>query len=121
MKHPTPPLSLTPLSEADQAELRRMIGERCQRARQQLGLSQRALARLMDRSPSWVREIEAGQQFAPAYLIRALATATRLPVGWFYGDEPPSAEELAGEILQAVAVGLSSGRWSRGSSSDESE
>ena len=100
------PMALIPLDDQEQALLRQTIGLRCRKARQELGLSQRALARAMDRSPSWVREIEAGAQYAPAYLIRALATAAGLSVAWFYGEEGlVDPRKLAEEILLAVKNG----------------
>ena len=91
-------MDLAPLTPSEEALLRQTIGLRCQRAREQLGLSQRALARTMDRSPSWVREVETGQQYAPPYLIRALATATGLSVGWFYGEQHVDTTTLLEEI-----------------------
>ena len=51
-----------------------------------LGLSRRELARTMRRSPSWVREIEHGQQFAPPYLTKALADALGVSIAWLYGE-----------------------------------
>ncbi len=80
----TAPLDPLPKREVD--SLRAVIGSRVARARRGLGLSQRKLAAIMDRSPSWVREIENGAQFAPPYLLQALAVATQRSVGWFYGE-----------------------------------
>ncbi|MBI3725011.1 helix-turn-helix domain-containing protein [bacterium] len=95
---------LTPLSAEEEAILRQTIGLRCHRARERLGLSQRALARVMGRSPSWVREIETAQQYAPPYLIRALAAAAGVSVGWFYGEESLDAGRIAKEIVEAIAA-----------------
>jgi transcriptional regulator with XRE-family HTH domain len=95
-------VKLAPLDPSEEISLRQTIGLRCQRARETLGLSQRALARVMRRSPSWVREIETGQQYAPPYLIRALAAATGVSAGWFYGEDGPNANRLAEEILEAI-------------------
>lgn len=92
---------LVPLDDLEQENLRRTIGDRCRRARTELGLSQRAMAKEMGRSRSWVRELEAGDQYAPAYLVRALATATCRTVGWFYG-EPGAAERIAAEVLELI-------------------
>jgi hypothetical protein len=61
------------------------LGERCAEARRRLGFSQRALAKAMSMSPSWVREYEGGHQFAPPWLLVTLSEATTLPIGWFYG------------------------------------
>lgn len=58
----------------------------------------------MGRSPSWVREIETGQQYAPPYLIRVLATALGVSAGWFYGEDGPNPTRIAEEILQAIAA-----------------
>jgi len=101
-------MSLRPLDDQEQLLLRQTIGHRCRKAREQLGLSQRALAKVMDRSPSWVREIESGAQYAPAYLIRALATAAGVSTAWFYGEDDRLVDprRLAEEILQAVQEGM---------------
>ncbi len=72
-----------------------------------LGLSQRGLARAMQRSPSWVREIEGGQQFAPPYLLKALATATAVSVAWFYGEDGPDPRALADQVLGLIENQLS--------------
>jgi transcriptional regulator with XRE-family HTH domain len=96
-------MKLQPLDAREQLLLRQVIGLRCRKAREELGLSQRALAREMERSPSWVREIESGAQYAPAYLIRALATGIGISAAWFYGEEcVVDPGKLASEILQAV-------------------
>jgi transcriptional regulator with XRE-family HTH domain len=97
---------LVPLDDVEQALLRQTIGLRCRKAREELGLSQRALAQVMDRSASWVREIEAGAQYGPPYLVRALANATGRTIGWFYGDDAPDPQQLAQQILAAVNEGL---------------
>ena len=96
-------MALTPLGPEEEMLLRRALGLRCQRARQRLDLSQRELARVMGRSPSWVREIETGQQYAPPYLIRALATAIGVSAGWFYGEDWADPAQFAREIVRAVA------------------
>ncbi len=79
--------NLEPLDDQERSLLRRTIGLRCRKARLQLGLSQRGLANLMARSPSWVREIERGEQFAPPYLTKVLAPAIGVSVGWLYGED----------------------------------
>ncbi len=95
--------NLEPLDEQERALLRRTIGLRCRRARLQLGLSQRRLASLMARSPSWVREIERGEQFAPPYLTKVLAPAIGVSVGWLYGeDDLPQLVARALRQLQAA-------------------
>jgi transcriptional regulator with XRE-family HTH domain len=96
-------VALTPLDPREQDLLRKTMGLRCQQARERLGLSQRALARVMDRSPSWVREVESGDQFAPPYLIASLARATELPAGWFYGASETDLEALARRLLAQMA------------------
>lgn len=100
--------ALVPLELAEQVLLRVTIGVRCSQARRQLGLSQRALARAMDRSPSWVREIEAREQFAPPYLLWALSKATGQPVGWFYGIGI-DVDELAQQVLAALTQRVRAG------------
>lgn len=97
-------MTLTPLDPGEQDLLRKTMGVRCRQARERLGLSQRALARAMERSPSWVREVEAGDQFPPAYLIAVLARATALPVGWFYGETEPDLEALTRRVLERIQV-----------------
>lgn len=88
----------------EQELLRQTMGVRCRKARLELGLSQRQFAQAMDRSPSWVREVEAGAQFAPPYLLQSLAHATRRSVAWFYGEEPgPDVDRLAESLARALA------------------
>lgn len=76
---------LRPLDSDEQDLLRKIIGVKCKKAREELGLSQRSLAQIMRRSASWVREIEHGAQYAPPYLIQSLSRATQHSVSWFYG------------------------------------
>ena len=93
---------IEPLDVAEQMQLRRTIGQRCRRSRVRLGLSQRALARAMGRSPSWVREIERGDQYAPPYLLKALAVATGYSVGWHYGEDGPDEAALVQRVFDAL-------------------
>lgn len=65
--------------------LRVVLGERCAEARRRIGHSQRSLAKEFGMSPSWVREYENGDQFAPPWLVVTLAEASCVPVCWFYG------------------------------------
>lgn len=53
---------------------------------------------------SWVREVERGEQYAPAYLVAALATAIGVSPGWFYGEDRKDLDVkvLAEAILAAV-------------------
>jgi len=97
-------VTLTPLDDGDQDLLRRTMGLRCRQARERLGLSQRALARTMDRSPSWVREVEAGEQWAPPYLVSVLARAAGMSVGWFYGEPEQDLEALTRRVLERIAA-----------------
>ncbi|MBX3467384.1 MAG: helix-turn-helix transcriptional regulator [Planctomycetes bacterium] len=97
-------MDLTPLDPREQDLLRRTMGLRCQQARERLGLSQRALARVMDRSPSWVREVEQGEQWPPPYLLSTLARAAGVPVGWFYGDAEPDLEALARRLIDHLTA-----------------
>ena len=76
---------MKPPRENTKRVLRVVLGERCAEARHALKLSQRALAKALDMSPSWVREYEGGKQFAPAWLVVALAQETNRPICWFYG------------------------------------
>ncbi len=99
---------LVPLEDQEKVSLRQAIGHRCRRARRHLGISRRALAEAMGRSPSWVREIEGGRQYAPPYLLLPLANATGVSVGWFYGEEGPDPRRLAEQILEAVRQKLPS-------------
>lgn len=94
--------NLERLDDQERTQLRRTIGLRCRRARLRLELSQRALARAMDRSPSWVREIERGDQFAPPYLTKVLAEAIGVSVGWLYGEDD-LARLVAGALLRLPA------------------
>ncbi len=76
------------LSEKERDSLRRLLGVRVARARQRLKLSQRAMATEFDMSPSWVRQVELGAQFAPAWMLATLSEAIGEPVSWFYGWSP---------------------------------
>ena len=92
---------VVPLDRREQDLLRKTIGLRCRKARGKLDMSQRTMAKAMGRSPSWVREIESGAQYAPAYLLRALASATCVSVAWFYGEQD-LAERIVAEVLQLL-------------------
>ena len=98
---------LLPLGKDEQRLLRQTLGVRCRKAREALGLSQARLAEAMDRSASWVREVERGDQYAPPYLLLALARATGHAPGWFYGQDGASleavAERLAAQLQRALA------------------
>lgn len=89
-----PRTSLRVLGLHECAALRVFMGSRVRAARIQLGISQRELARQMDRSSSWVREIESGAQYGPAYLIVALTEALGRDLGWFYGVAVPQLENV---------------------------
>ena len=95
---------LRPLAGDEVALLQRLIGNQCRKAREELRLTQRALATRMDRSPSWVREVEGGAQWAPPYYLAALARATGHTIDWFYGDE--RIQNLADLILHRVREGI---------------
>jgi transcriptional regulator with XRE-family HTH domain len=96
---------IEPLDDDEQEHLRRTIGLRCRRARLRLGLSQRKLADVMRRSPSWVREIERGDQYAPPYLTKVLAQALGVSVAWLYGED---------DLPRLVAAALSQLKDARG-------
>lgn len=91
---------ITGPSESERDLLRRVLGARCRRAREELSLSRRELAEALGRSPSWVREIEAGQQYAPPYLVLTLAENLARPVGWFYGRDESGAPDLARRLVR---------------------
>lgn len=93
--------SLTPLSDDEQHLLRQTLGIHCRKAREFLGLSRAGLAQTMGRSPSWVREIERGDQYAPPYLLLALARATARSPAWFYGQDDHARLEAMAERLAA--------------------
>lgn len=93
-----------PLSEAEAVSLRRMIGQRIGAARSALGLSQRALAQHFGMSPSWVREVETGQQYAPHYLVLAMAEAAGQPLEYFYGGPPGEALTIHGAVPSAAML-----------------
>lgn len=79
-----------PLTENEAKALRVRLGRKVAEARRLVGVSQRALAARMGKSPSWVREIESGGQYAPHYLILSLAEAAGVPLSWFYGVPGPA-------------------------------
>ncbi len=95
-------MKLVPLDKREQELLRKTIGLRCRKARLELGLSQRALAKVMKRSPSWVREIERGDQYAPPYLMVALATATGTSVAWLYGAEGFDPQRFVDQVVKLL-------------------
>lgn len=74
---------IRPLTERERTVLRLTLGARVAAARGVLKMSQRALAGVLGMSPSWIREVESGAQFAPWYLIVALSEATGWPVSRF--------------------------------------
>lgn len=82
---PTSPITLRKLTERECGALRKMLGARVAVARGRAGLSQRGMAKVLARSPSWVREVETGAQYAPPYLLVVLAEATGWSMDWFYG------------------------------------
>jgi hypothetical protein len=82
---PPEPVTVRPLTKRECGALRSMLGARVAVARKRAALSQRGLAKVLNRSPSWVREVEAGSQYAPPYLLAALAEATGWTMDWFYG------------------------------------
>jgi len=88
---------LSPIDAATESALRATLALRVVEARKRLGLSGRALARIMNRSGSWVREVESGAQWPPPYLIAALARALQCSPGWFYGDD-----DVADRVVAAV-------------------
>jgi len=88
------------LSGAEAAALRKQLGRRVREARKLLGISMRKLAAIMGRSPSWVREVEAGAQYAPHYLVLTLAQAIPRPLAWFYGH---AVEGEAQQIRSSLA------------------
>lgn len=79
-------MSLRRLGQREVDAIRSLCAARVRVARDGLGISQRELARVMWRSPSWVREIEGATQWPPAYLLVSLAEATGRSVAWFYGS-----------------------------------
>lgn len=83
------PVSLRPLTEREAKLLRSIIAARVTVARNELGLSQRALSRAFGMSGSWIRKVEGANQWPPSWLLAALSEATGRPVGWFYGEHLP--------------------------------
>lgn len=74
------------LTDREKKATKLLLGARCAIARTRLGLSQRELARRMDKSASWIRECESGAQWCPWWLVIALAEASGRPIGWFIGE-----------------------------------
>jgi len=87
-----PSHTLRPPTDREKAALRATLGCRVSLARGHLKLSQRGLGRVMSMSGSWVREIESGFQFAPAWLLAMLVEATGWNIAWFYGFGPQKWE-----------------------------
>lgn len=76
---------LRPTTEHEKAALRTVLGSRVRTAREHLGFTMRGIARALGMSGSWIREVESGAQFAPAWLLAQLAETTGWNVSWFYG------------------------------------
>jgi transcriptional regulator with XRE-family HTH domain len=95
---------LLPSSEQD--ALRVLVGKRVASARKAIGFTQRGMAEYFTRSPSWVREIEGGAQWAPPYLLIPLAEATGVSVDWFYGRDPGAGQGAGSDTILPLRAEL---------------
>lgn len=90
-KPPTPPpppeaaLAARLLTDEQEAELHRLMGDRVKQARLELGLTQEQLGHALGRTQPWAREVESGRTAPRPFVLLALAGATGHSLGWFYG------------------------------------
>jgi len=103
MKRPSTP---DPVSEADNAE-RRRLGERLRDARKYVGLSQEEAAAILKLPRTAVTDIESGQRKVEALELARLAELYRQPVGFFTGEDAaaaPLTADVAHLARQAAAL-----------------
>jgi transcriptional regulator with XRE-family HTH domain len=67
------------------------VGDRLRLAREQAGLSQAQVARLLDLHRPTVSEIEAGRRRVTAEELTAFAKTYEVSVGWLSGEESETA------------------------------
>lgn len=87
MKRPSTP---EPVSEADDAE-RRRLGERLRDARKYVGLNQEEAATILKLPRTAVTDIESGQRKVEALELKRLAELYRQPVSYFTGEDAAAA------------------------------
>jgi transcriptional regulator with XRE-family HTH domain len=76
------------------------IGQRIREARERLGLTQEQLAELLNKGRDTVSHYEIGDRAIVVTELPALAQALKVPIGYFFGDDEPTAEvkALASEL-----------------------
>lgn len=78
------------------------VGERIARARRRRGLSQAVLSGLIDRSESWLSQVERGRRRVDSYsVLNRLADVLHVDIEELTG--PMSAAELSANPVQAAA------------------
>ena len=87
MKRPSTP---EPVSEADDAERRRLV-ERLRDARKYVGLNQEEAATILKLPRTAVTDIESGQRKVEALELKRLAELYRQPVSYFTGEDAAAA------------------------------
>lgn len=100
--------ALSPLSEQEQAALKKRTGAAVRLARHGLGLSQAAMAARMGKSKSWLRKIELGENAAPLAFCVALSRASTLSLAAILGcpgdpDPIQSMREALATAREALA------------------
>jgi transcriptional regulator with XRE-family HTH domain len=94
------------------------VGARLREARQQRGLSLRALAELCELSPNTISLVERGISSPSVSTLQRLATALGVPITSFFADEPERVQVLltrggerirsgsASVVLESLGYGL---------------
>lgn len=73
----------------------KLIGSRIREARERLGLSQEDLANLIGKSQNAVSDYEHGRRAIRISELPELASALKVPIASFFGDEYPDEEAIA--------------------------
>lgn len=69
------------------SKVKKFSGEKVKQAREELGMSQRALSLLIDVTDTTVWSWESGNTFPTALNLYPLASALRKSVDWFFEDD----------------------------------
>jgi transcriptional regulator with XRE-family HTH domain len=98
---------LRPATDEEKAGLRSLLGARCRQAREELGISGRQTAGAVGMCGAWIRGVERGEQFAPAWYLVTLSEVTGKPIEWFYRYGAASAWDTRKEAERAMTVDTS--------------
>ena len=84
------------------------VGTRLREARQQRGLSLRALAELCELSPNTISLVERGVSSPSVSTLQRLATALGMPITSFFADEPERTQVLLTRSGERIRSGSAS-------------